>query len=1244
MKNLKIFGYVLLGILGVLYLSYLFILPKAVNLNTYKSDIQKLVKDNTDLTVDFDRIDMITSPWLEAGVKTKNLKVKLPDGSTLFSADGIKGKVFLPSLLLMSVRVTCAEIDTPELNLEIYNGENFKASKVYEDLINKQRKQRRLNPPVDFEQGNSIPVDVSKIKVFVPALKLNNYSAVIDDIASGHKLNLKGEQIKLGYFNGKTAKLKADAKLLSDNKTNITANIDIDTFIPEIKPKENKLQDDEEVFSLPFVNPVTAYRDYDLKSNIDAKLKIRKAKKDNKILLNGHTNIENTTVTLSDLQLPESHFRMKAGGTVSEIDTNIYVTDREYLNLAGTVDYGKNPYVDMSLKSSKVHFANMLNISRAYLDTIHIQNDIKNMSASGYLLANAKLKTDFKDIYSSGKIIIRGGNISDKNIGLVLNGIHANLFLDDNIIKVEDSRVLINGKPLIVSGRIDSNSIANFDVKGDKIPLKGLYLAFAPRDVKQAYDFISGALTLEARVTGEIKDIAALLKVELDKLIVRDRAGNFVVANESLRLGVANISGKITGKLTNSGFRFTLPKTGSVISDDLLVINLDNKNISTQRSKIRINRQSDIYIEGDMKNYLSDAKSEFFADGNIAASDLGFLAGKDVMPYFAIKGSLPVKARFTAQREKMKLVAQAKANPDNYITPVKIRNLEGRQTLLQLIVNKNGDNLKITKSGLYTRKAGAPFGDKLYSNLSGANEFVSVRAMVSNLSTKPFINLFKVSIPKDVDGALYIFPKSKFTLGGNLFAFGDLNTPRLNGTFTVRNLEIPEIQTRMRQGIMHLDNRNLSVDFSDINANGSDFAVTMKSNLDLIAKMILADVRVSSRLINVDKLMTVSDSLMKSLPASSSGASSSADIPVIIQNGGIRFNKITTGNIAAYNTTGRISLYKNIFYLNRLRTHTMKGVVNGDASMNLVTTELNARVRGRNFDVEKAMLDAMDMKDTLSGNLNFTADISLRGTSMEEQMKTLKGFVDFNIKDGQLGPFGKIENFLMAENIRENPFFSSTIGSVITNIVTIDTSHFNDLYGRLTFNDGIANIAPIKSQGNVMSMYIAGTMNLLDNSADMKVRAKLASVISDSLGPLANINPVNLVKNTPGLNVVAAKSFAIFCAQVSEDELKAVPHLGKGKTEENATKFQIVLRGDTRKPLKMIKSFKWLALDSEIQSAQDFVDTIPEPVEGEEGLSIEELIQLRQTQKAVQVQRQLEDVKQDADNNVNIKSKQKKEL
>ena len=256
------------------------------------------------------------------------------------------------------------------------------------------------------------------------------------------------------------------------------------------------------------------------------------------------------------------------------------------------------------------------------------------------------------------------------------------------------------------------------------------------------------------------------------------------------------------------------------------------------------------------------------------------------------------------------------------------------------------------------------------------------------------------------------------------------------------------------------------------------------------------------------------------------------------------------------------------------------------------------------------------MKDTLSGNLNFLADVSLKGLTQEEQMKSLKGYVDFNVKKGQLGPFGKFENFLMAENIRNNAFFSSAIGSVITNIVTFDTSRFEYLYGHLTFDNGFVQVAPIKSQGNVMSMYIAGKVGLLDNSADLKVRGKLASAFSDKLGPLANINPINLVKNTPGLNVVLAKTFSIFCQAVSEEEMKAIPALGKGKSDEYATKFQIVLRGDTRKPLKMIKSFKWLALNSEIESAQNFVDTIPVPEAGEENLSVEELIKLREEQAA----------------------------
>ena len=1219
-KFWKITGYTALSIILCVYLVFLLVLPHVVDLNNYKPQLQQIVKDNSGLIVDFDSVNLITTPILEAGIKAKNLKVKLPDDSVLFSADSVRTKLFLPALLKMSVRISAFDVNSPNLNLEIMDSQKFKAAKVYEDIINKQREERRLNPPkLMTEDADSLPFDVSKIKIFVPSVKLNNYKVVIDDTKSSHKLTLKGEKLKFGYFNGKVAKLKTDAKFLNDEDTNITANVDINTFIPEFT-KTQVEDDDEAVFALPFVNPVEVYRDYNLKSDINAKLKIRQNKKNHKILAKGFFNIDNTTVTLSGLELPKSYFK-----------------------LAGKFNYGKKPSAEVALKSTKVHFSNILTILKAYLDTIHVKNDIAQMSASGYLFSNFRFKTDFQDMESDGKFIIRDGNIFDKNIGLLFNDINANLLFDDNILVVKNTHVLINKQPLDISGKIDANSTANINITANRIPLPGLYLAFAPKEVKNAYDLKSGFLTLNTKVRGEIKEIAALCKADLEDFTLNDRAGNFVISNKLARFGVLNNSGDVRGRFKNRGFSVSIPATKSVIADELLIADIDNKNVIIRDSDIKLNRNSILTFNGKLSNYISNPQFKAYLKGDLADSDLKILAGDAVAPFLDSKGAVPVKAELETKGDKVKAVVQMLSSANSYITPVRIDEIIGKQLLVQLLVEKTGDVVKVYKSGLYLRKPYAPFRDNLALNLLNAREIVRVRAMISNLSTNPFINLFKVTVKDDLNGSICVFPQSKFIFGGKLHLFGHLDALKIDGNFYLRNLRIPELMTTVRDINAHLGTRDVRVDVRDAISNGSDFNINILSNWNLLSHSRLADVRVNSRLIDVDKLMQVSDAAMKALPAGNSASSAPADIPVEILRGSINLRRILTGNIVANNTTGRISLFRNIFYLNNLRTSTMGGNVIGDVSMNLVSTELNAKLSGRNFDVEKILLDVMDMKDTLSGNLNFLADISLKGVTMEEQMQTLKGYADFNIKDGQLGPFGKFENFLMAENIRENAFFSSTIGSVITNIVTIDTSHFNSLFGHLTFKDGFAEVSPIKSQGDVMSMYIAGKVGLVDNSADLKLRGKLASAFSDHLGPLANINPVNLIKNTPGLNVVAAKTFMIFCEAVSEEEMKAIPELHENKSDDYATKFQIVLRGDTRKPLKMIKSFKWLALNSEIESAQNFVDTIPVPQAGEENLSVEELIQLRAEQAAAASQPPVEDVKEDKSIIEKFKDKFKKE-
>src|SRR5574344_404496 len=898
--------------------------------------------------------------------------------------------------------------------------------------------------------------------------------------------------------------------------------------------------------------------------------------------MNGFVDIEGKTVTMSGLQLPESYFRLKAKGTRSEIDTNLYVTDKEYLRLFGNVDYGKSPYVDLTLKSPKVHLDNILHIARAYLDTIHIKNDIDSMSASGYLLSNATLKTDFTEIHSAGKIIIRDGNILDRNIGLIFNNINANLLMDNDLLRVKDTHVLINNRPLKLEGKVDDESIANFEIDADKIPLPGLYKAFAPKDIKNKYYLTSGFITLNSKVTGEIKDIAGILKSDLSDIVLKDKNGNFILSNKLLHFGIANYSGVIRGKLTNRNFGLYFPKTGANIKDKLLVVNINNKRIFANKSSVNVNKKSLLKFSGNIEDYMFNPVVKFVANGKLSSSDIAVFCGSTLSPYLDVKGAIPMKATFNSEGKKASFVVQMLANSGNYITPVTIRDLLNKQTIIQLMAEKNRDTLKIYRTGIYARSLNAPFSDDLSSNLNGAKEVLSLRAMISNMGIDPFINIFKISVPKNLDASLYIFPKSKFVIGGQMFAFGNMASPRINGNISLRNISIPEILTTARQLDVDLGSRDINIFVKGIEADNSDFKLSVKSNWYSIAKVVLTDVKLSSKYVDVDSIVKVFDKLNKAIHST--------------------------------NSTGKISLYKNIFYVDNLKTHSMGGVLTGNVSDDLIRQEYKIKAKGKDFDMAKILLDVMNTKDTLSGKMNFVTDISLSGTTTDEQMKSLKGFADFEVKDGQLGPFGKFENFLMAENIRNNAFFSSTIGSVITNLVTFDTSRFNSLYGHLTFDKGIVDISPVKSQGNVMSMYILGKMSLLDNSADMKVRGKLASAFSDKLGPLANINPINLVKHTPGLNIVAVKTFALFCEEVSESEMKAIPHLGKGKSDENATKFQIVLRGDTRKPLKMIKSFKWLALNSEIQSAKDFVDTIPTPVEGEEGLSVEELIKLRQQQ------------------------------
>ena len=75
-KFLTILGYTALGIVVLLYLSFLFILPNAVDINKFKPEIQKIAQEQAGLNIDFENAKIITTPLLGAGIKADKNKGK----------------------------------------------------------------------------------------------------------------------------------------------------------------------------------------------------------------------------------------------------------------------------------------------------------------------------------------------------------------------------------------------------------------------------------------------------------------------------------------------------------------------------------------------------------------------------------------------------------------------------------------------------------------------------------------------------------------------------------------------------------------------------------------------------------------------------------------------------------------------------------------------------------------------------------------------------------------------------------------------------------------------------------------------------------------------------------------------------------------------------------------------------------------------------------------------------------------
>lgn len=1182
-KFLIYFVETLAAILLIIYLGFLFVLPNVVDLNKYIPDIQRIVKEQSGINISIESPKISTNFLLQAGIRTGKITAKLPDDSKILETDGIKLRVSIPNLLFLRIKASCVNINNLKINLDIENGEQFKIVRLIEDILNKKKDEPTTEP-------QPLPIDPAKIKIIIPNAKITNYDVIVNDIKTGHNLELKGDKLTAGYFNKKTAKLKTSAEILSDAQKKVTANLNLDSIIPEPKPKD--IEDDPaEKIEIPFVNPVLTYRTYDLKSNINAKLKIRNGKDNKGYKIKGTLLVDDITMNFSGYQLPNSYIKAKFFGESAFIDTNLTIAKEQSINLFGKVFYGKEPKVDISLFTDKIYFNDIIVLSKAVLNTLHIKNNLASISAQGYWVGRTKIKTDFKKIKSNGCIIARDGIITNGATKLVFDKIRANLIFEDNKLKIIDTQTYINGGILKADGIIDTDSYSDIKVHSEKLPIPGLFSAFAPADLKRSIALTNGVISIDAVVQGKLKEAVARANILMNDLTLRNKSFN--MNDEKLVVGIVTDLKTIDGNISNKNLSVTIPQTNSTIKNPELTIKLTEQDINIMPSSLIINNTSKIDFSGALNNYASTPDLKLFANGLLDTKGIRKFAGSSAEPFIAAEGNLPIKAQINGDNKKQSIIVQLKSDSANYLTPIEVDAMRGKQSILQAKIDKKKDKLHIRQTGFFSGVN--EFTDNLEENIKNSEKIADITGTIVRLNTdKPFINMIKLDVPNDINAKFTTFRNSGFKLKGDLLLFGRLASPIMRGNFRIFDLRIPELLTTMHEANINLSGKNIVLEVRRLLLNGSDVNITARTDIDPHPVFTISRLDLNSRFIDIDKLLQVPEALNKYM-AKSQGSGEQSDIPILLRTGQINIRELKSGNITATNTTGRISLQNNNFFLNSLDTHTFDGIINGDIAVNLLSMLIDIKAQGSDLNVEKALVDLANVKDALTGTMDFNTEMKIGGKTVEEMMKNLDGAVVFSIDEGQLGPFGKIENMIMAENIRDSQFFQTALGGIINNLATIDTSHFKTMNGIVTFDSGIARINPIVTVGNVMSLHIAGDFNLLQNTADMKVRAKLGSVIANLLGPLSQLNPINLVQATPGLNVVMAKTFFLFCETLTPEEAAALPSLETQLDDKMATKFQIVLKGDVSKPLKLIKSFKWLALATEIEQAKNFVNTLPDP-------------------------------------------------
>ncbi len=831
--------------------------------------------------------------------------------------------------------------------------------------------------------------------------------------------------------------------------------------------------------------------------------------------ISGLVNIDNITVLDPVQKSPKSFIYLTFLGDKIGVLSNLYASNDKKVYIDGIINNSKKFGIDLKVKSDEIQLSDLYK----KLKLIANFSNLKNIDKfSGTLKADFNIKGDFNKLKSSGYLKINNASIESN--GIEINKINSDIDFSNNIITITNMVGYVNNAPILIKGKIDKN--IDIEVLMNKVPLEHI--------IPSNIGIKKGVISLAAKITGTFNDIVHKENIQLENFVAQTKIGEIKFNSLKIDTNKNNVA-YITNILikNNSLELIKLPILKLNINRD--TIKIPDTNIFMSNSKLT--------TKAEITNY--NTKDITF---NVNLD--GFINSRDIKNLNAVSCIYPIKANLNGNKNIQNIALQILFEKSLFFD---------EPSLINLISKFENNSLKIEELSVLSYN-GKFFGD-IKSNLKGQRKLI-INGNIDNIYKNPTLKNVRLFIPQQLNVTI---ADTIAQLKGDIFLTGEIKKPDIVGQITIQNLINQFLQLNISNITVDFNKNVAILNVPSLKIADSFMGLNSTISTDFSKGITIKSITLKSKYINTDTILMYKDNpVMKSIPLTiQSGKFYSEKAIISIYNSPLYLSALNTD----------FELKDNLLILRNLSSEIFNGKFIGSIDFNLKDENFKTKLQARGISAAPIFDIIAIKKDTVSGIMDF--DTIMEGNIASKE--SLNGNIKFIVHNGRMGTLGKLEHLLYAQNVIADNMLRTSLSVVTKALVLKDTGLFKYLRGDIRLKSGIAYIDLLQSQGPLMSLFIKGTYNTLNDYGRLQVLGRLSDEIISGLGAFGEFSWNKLLVMLTGEDTKN---------NIIPEDFDNLPQLPMKNTKE----FRSIINGPVESPNSVIL-FNWVSYSQKSMRQKD---------------------------------------------------------